>query len=253
MVPTQFHQLFGLNQEILDECRGAAIKTIISNAAPLPQAMKHKIVAYFGDGKLHETYGSTEGGVVTNLRPPDQLRKQQCVGTPFLNTLVKIVDDDGHECPADVPGELFSLSPYLFSGYWNRPVETAETFKDGWVSVGDIAKRDADGFIYIVDRKKDMVISGGVNIYPREVEEVLFAHPAIADVAIVGLPDEKWGERLKAFVVLRPGHELTPEGLANFCDGKLASYKVPKDLTILSALPRNANGKVLKTELRRAG
>ncbi|MDX2145838.1 MAG: class I adenylate-forming enzyme family protein [Rhodospirillaceae bacterium] len=253
MVPTQFHQLFGLDQKILDECRGAAIKTIISNAAPLPQAMKQKIVAYFGEGKLHETYGSTEGGVVTNLRPPDQLRKQQCVGTPFLNTLVKIVDDNDVECPPGIPGELLSLSPYLFNGYWNRPKETAETFKDGWVSVGDIAKRDTEGFIYIVDRKKDMVISGGVNIYPREIEEVLFGHPAIADVAIVGLPDEKWGERLKAFVVLRAGHSLDGEALAKFCEGKLASYKVPKDIGIVSALPRNANGKVLKTELRGAG
>ena len=253
MVPTQFHQLFSLDQKIIDECRGASIKTIISNAAPLPQAMKHKIVTYFGEGKLHETYGSTEGGIVTNLRPPDQLRKQQCVGTPFLNTMVKVVDDDGKECPPDVPGELFSLSPHLFNGYWNRPKETAETFKDGWVSVGDVAKKDAEGFIYIVDRKKDMVISGGVNIYPREIEEVLFQHPAIAEAAVVGVPDEKWGERLKAFVVLRPGQSLNADGLVAFCEGKLAGYKTPKEMAVVTTLPRNANGKVLKTELRKAG
>lgn len=252
MVPTQFHQVFSLDQKILDECRGIQIRTIISNAAPLPQAMKHKIVGYFGDGKLHETYGSTEGGVVTNLRPPDQLRKQQCVGTPFLGTLIKIVDEQGQECAADVPGELFSLSPYLFNGYWNRDKETNETFKDGWVSVGDIAKRDSEGFIYIVDRKKDMVISGGVNIYPREVEEALFAHPAIADVAVVGVPDEKWGERLRAVVVLRSGQTLDADGLAQFCEGKLSAYKIPKEIRVVSALPRNANGKVLKTELRAA-
>jgi long-chain acyl-CoA synthetase len=251
MVPTQFHQVFSLDPAVLDDCRGAAVRAIISNAAPLPQAMKHKIVAYFGEGRLHETYGSTEGGVVTNLRPPDQLRKQQCVGTPFVNTLVKIVDETGRECPPDTPGELLSLSPYLFNGYWNRPEETAETFRDGWVSVGDIAKRDAEGFIYIVDRKKDMVISGGVNIYPREIEEVLFAHPAIADVAVIGVPDAKWGERLKAVAVLRPDAHLDADGLARFCAGKLAAYKIPKELAVVTALPRNANGKVLKTELRK--
>jgi acyl-CoA synthetase (AMP-forming)/AMP-acid ligase II len=250
MVPTQFHQVFSLDEKILDECRGINIRAIISNAAPLPQAMKHKIVAYFGEGKLHETYGSTEGGVVTNLRPPDQLRKQQCVGTPFVGTLIKVVDGQGRECAPDVPGELFSLSPYLFSGYWNRAQETADTFNDGWVSVGDIAKRDAEGFIYIVDRKKDMVISGGVNIYPREIEEVLFAHPAIADVAVVGLPDEKWGERLRAVVVLKSGQALNADGLVQFCEGKLSAYKIPKELLVVPALPRNANGKVLKTELR---
>lgn len=250
MVPTQFHQVFSLDAKILDACKGIEIKTIISNAAPLPQAMKHKIVAYFGEGILHETYGSTEGGVVTNLRPPDQLRKQQCVGTPFPNTMIKIVDENGNTCAPDVPGELFSLSPYLFNGYWNRPQETAETFKDGWVSVGDIAKRDSEGFIYIVDRKKDMVISGGVNIYPREIEEVLYAHPAIADIAVIGVPDEKWGERLQAVAVLKPGQTLDADGLARFCEGKLAPYKTPKDLRVVQTLPRNANGKVLKTELR---
>jgi acyl-CoA synthetase (AMP-forming)/AMP-acid ligase II len=250
MVPTQFHQVFSLDAKILDECRGINIRTIISNAAPLPQAMKHKIVAYFGEGKLHETYGSTEGGIVTNLRPPDQLRKQQCVGTPFIGTLVKIVDDQGHECAPDVPGELFSTSPYLFNGYWDRPQETADTFKDGWVSVGDIARRDAEGFIYIVDRKKDMVISGGVNIYPREIEEVLLAHPAISDIAVVGVRDDKWGERLRAVVVLKAGQALTLDALVQFCEGKLSAYKIPKELLVVPALPRNANGKVLKTELR---
>ncbi|MBM3512469.1 MAG: acyl--CoA ligase [Alphaproteobacteria bacterium] len=253
MVPTQFHQIFSLDPKILEECRGIEIKTVISNAAPLPQALKEKIVAYFGEGKLHETYGSTEGGIVTNLRPPDQLRKQRCVGTPFLNTMVRIVDDNGRECAPDQVGELFSVSPYLFCGYWKKPKETAETFKDGWVSVGDLAKRDSEGHIYIVDRKKDMVITGGINVYPREVEEVLFQHPAIADVAVIGLADEKWGERLKAIVVPRAGQNVTADDVQKFCDGKLAAYKIPKDVATITALPRNANGKVLKTELRELG
>lgn len=253
MVPTQFHQIFSLDAKVLDACRGIEIKTIISNAAPLPQALKEKIVAYFGEGKLHETYGSTEAGIVTNLRPPDQLRKLRCVGTPFLNTFVRIVDDAGIECPPDVVGELFSLSPHLFRGYWNKPKATSETFKDGWVSVGDLARRDAEGHIYIVDRKKDLVITGGVNVYPREIEEVLFAHPAIADVAVIGVPDDKWGERLKAIVVPKPGAKVSAEDIAAFCEGKLAGYKIPKDIGTVTALPRNANGKVLKTELRQLG
>ena len=250
MVPTHFHALFALPPAVLAECKGAPIKTIICNAAPLPQAAKEKIVDYFGPGILHETYGSTEGGIVTNLRPQDQLRKKRCVGLPFPNTQVKLLDDRGNEVGPGEVGELFSNSPYLYNGYWNRPEETAATFREGWLSVGDLATRDEEGFIYIVDRKKDMVISGGVNIYPREVEEVLFQHPAIADVAVIGVPDEKWGERLKAVVVLNPGAALACEDLAAFCEGKLASYKIPREIAALDSLPRNANGKVLKTALR---
>ena len=250
MVPTHFHSLFALPKAVLDECKGVPIKTIICNAAPLAQATKEQIVAYFGPGILHETYGSTEGGIITNLRPQDQLRKQRCVGLPFPNTQVKLLDDNGDEVAPGEVGELFSNSPYLYNGYWNKPAETAATFRGAWLSVGDLAKRDEEGFIYIVDRKKDMVISGGVNIYPREVEEVLFQHPAIADVAVIGVPDDKWGERLKAVVVLKPGAALSADDIAAFCEGKLAAYKIPKDLAAIDALPRNANGKVLKTALR---
>jgi long-chain acyl-CoA synthetase len=252
MVPTHFHNIFELKPALLAECRDApALKTIISNAAALPQPLKEKIIAYFGDGILHETYGFTEGGIISNIRPVDQLRKQSSVGTPFPYTEVKIVDANFKECAPDVVGELFSLSPYMFNGYWNKPEETEAAFRDGWVSVGDMARRDAEGYIYIVDRKKDMVISGGVNIYPREIEEVLFTHPAVAEAAVIGLPDEKWGERLKAFIVLRADARLSASDIVAYCEGKIANYKIPKDLAFLTALPRNANGKVLKTELRK--
>ena len=131
-----------------------------------------------------------------------------------------------------------------------RPDETAEAWQDGWVTVGDLAKKDAEGHLYIVDRKKDMVISGGINIYPREIEETLLQHPDIADVAVIGVPDEKWGERLKAFVVTASGDELEPDAIIEFCDGRISGMKTPKDYAFIDALPRNANGKVLKTELR---
>ena len=178
MVPTHFHQIFELPAAVLERYRRPPLKTIIANAAPLPQAMKEKIVPYFGEDVLFEIYSSTEAGMVCSLRPKDQLRKLSCVGLPQAHTEVKILDDSGRECAPDEVGELFSRSPYLFHGYWKRPAETAAAFRDGWVSVGDMARRDAEGYLYIVDRKKDMVISGGVNIYPREIEEVLLKHPA---------------------------------------------------------------------------
>ena len=139
---------------------------------------------------------------------------------------------------------------FLFNGYWRKTRETAEAFRDGWVSVGDLARRDEEGYIYIVDRKKDMVISGGVNIFPREVEEELLRHPDILDAAVVGVPDERWGESLKAFVVLRAGARLKAEELEAFCEGRLARFKIPRIVETLQALPRNAYGKVLKGELR---
>jgi long-chain acyl-CoA synthetase len=251
MVPTHFQMIFALPTETLARYERPPIKTILANAAPLPQAMKERIIPFFGETVLHELYAATETGLVCNLRPKDQLRKLSCVGTPFPHVEAEVRREDGQVCAPDEVGELWCRNPVLFTGYWNRPDETAKAVRDGWVSVGDMARRDAEGFFYIVDRKKDMVISGGVNIYPREIEEVLFAHPQIADVAVVGIPDETWGERLKAFVVPRePG--LTADALSAFCAGKLAPFKIPRELALIDALPRNANGKVLKTELRKA-
>ena len=250
MVPTHFQMIFALPPEVLAKYERPPIRSILANAAPLPQAMKEKIIPYFGETVLHELYAATETGLVCNLRPKDQLRKQSCVGTTFPHVEAEVRRDDGSMCDADEVGELWARGPVLFNGYWNRPDDTAKAVKDGWVSVGDMARRDDEGFLYIVDRKKDMVISGGVNIYPREIEEMLFAHPDIADVAVIGVPDEMWGERLKAFVVPRNGVAVSAETLARFCAGRIASYKIPKDVAVVEFLPRNANGKVLKTELR---
>ncbi|UVO50719.1 AMP-binding protein [Sphingomonas sp. SUN019] len=249
MVPTHFQMIFALPPETLAKYERPPITSILANAAPLPQAMKEKIIPYFGETVLHELYAATETGLVCNLRPKDQVRKVSCVGTTFPHVEAEVRRDDGSICDADEVGELWSRGPVLFNGYWNRPEETAKAVKDGWVSVGDMARRDAEGFLYIVDRLKDMVISGGANIYPREIEEVLFQHPNIADVAVIGVPDETWGERLKAFVVAR-GDGFTAEMLAAHCAGRIATYKIPKDVALVDALPRNANGKVLKTELR---
>ena len=250
-VPTHFSAIFSLQQSFLQEHRPAHLKSVISNAAALPQSMKETLVEFFGPGILHETYGSTEAGIVLNLRPADQLRKNASVGQPITGTLVSVRDEDGNECATDEVGELFSTSPYLFNGYWKRPEETAESYQDGWVTVGDLVRRDAEGYLYIVDRKKDMVISGGVNIYPREIEEVMITHPEVADVAVIGVPDEKWGESLKAYVVTKSGASANKEALMEFCESKIARMKIPRIIDFIDVIPRNATGKVLKTELRK--
>ena len=227
MVPTHFHDIFALDAKVLSRHARPALKSIISNAAPLPQVTKERIVESFGDGLLHETYGSTEAGIVSNLRPADQLRKQRCVGLPFATTRIRLLDDDREVGPNEV-GELFSNSPYLFNGYWRKPEATAQAFRDGWVTVGDLARRDEEGYLYIVDRKKDMVISGGVNVYPSEVEEVLARHPDVAEVAVVGAPDERWGETLVAFVSLRPGPRWAVRNWRNSARAGWLASRSPK-------------------------
>ena len=252
MVPTHFHAIFTLETAFLDRHRGrtTALRTIMSNAAALPQATKENIVAYWGDGRLHETYGSTEAGIVTNLRPGDQLTRKQSVGHPFGPTRVRLLDDQGAEVKDGEVGELYSISPYLFNGYFGKSDETAAAMRDGWVSAGDLARRDADGYIYIVDRRKDMVVTGGINVYPREIEEVLHRHPAVKEAAVIGVPDDRWGEALVAYVAVHADCNVAPHELDQHCRSTLSGYKVPKAFRYTDALPRNAGGKVLKTKLR---
>ena len=252
LVPTHFQGIFALGEEGLARHGYPALRTIISNAAPLPQPMKERIVEYFGDGLLFECYGSTEASIVCNLRPPDQLRKERCVGQPFPCTEVRLLDEDGEEVGVDEVGELHSRSPYLFNGYWKRPLDDARALKDGWCTAGDLARRDEEGYLYIVDRKNDKIISGGVNIYPREVEEALARHPAVAEAAVYGVPDDYWGEAVRASVVLREGSRASAEELTAACESVLARYKLPKRIEFAERLPRNAAGKVLRRELREA-
>ncbi|QMW23091.1 class I adenylate-forming enzyme family protein [Sandaracinobacteroides saxicola] len=244
VVPTILSRLGGLPAGAC--LRGARLRTIISNAAALAQPLKEMVIERFGDGLLHETYGSTEAGIVTNIRPDELRARPGSVGTPFPLIELSLRDDAGAEVPADTPGELFVRGPYAFNGYWNRPEATAEALCDGWVTVGDVATRDAQGFVRIVDRKKDMVVSGGINVWPGEIEAVLAAVPGVREAAVVGLPDGEWGERLHAFIV----GTAAPEALASAVRARLASYKVPKGFSFLDELPRNAAGKLLKRELR---
>jgi len=252
LVPTMFHAMFALEPALLASLRGHALRALMSNAAPLPQRTKEIIVDYFGDGLLYEMYGSTEAGIVCSLRPRDQLRKQQCVGHPFMMNQVKLLDDDGNPVERGTVGELFSNSPCLFLGYWNNSQATTAAMRDGWFSAGDLAwQDDDDGCYYIVDRKKDMYITGGVNVYPREVEELLFRLSGVREAAVIGTPDDYWGEAGKAFLVLEPGAVLEPEAVIAACKERLAGFKVPRHVSFIDKLPRNAAGKVLKTELRK--
>jgi long-chain acyl-CoA synthetase len=252
VVPSHLQALFALPAGTLSRYRGraTALKTIISNAAALPFTIKQQVVDYFGDGLLHETYGFTEAGVVTNLRPADQLRKPGSVGRAFPLADVRLLNERGEPVRTGEVGEIHVSSPWLFNGYWRQPAETAACMRDGFVSAGDLARQDEDGCFYIVDRKKDMVVSGGLNIYPREVEEALLRHAAVADAAVVGVPDPRWGERLLGFIVTRPGSTASAAELESHCRDALAAYKVPREYRFVDDLPRNASGKVLKRSLR---
>jgi fatty-acyl-CoA synthase len=179
------------------------------------------------------------------------LAKLGSCGKPPLYIEAKLVGKDGDIEGPDVRGEICIRGANVSVGYWNRPEATAEVFdEDGWFRTGDVGVRDADGFYYVVDRVKDMVITGGENVYPTEVENVLYSHPAVLEAAVIGLPDEKWGEAVTAVVVTRPGRSLTLEEMRSFVSERLARYKVPQRLHVLDDLPRNPTGKVLKVQLR---
>jgi acyl-CoA synthetase (AMP-forming)/AMP-acid ligase II len=225
------------------------LDTLYFNAAALPKVLKEWVFEAFPGVGVHELYGSTEAGVVTNLRPPDARRKAGTVGHPWFGTQVRVVGSDGSEAGPGEPGELYSRSPYLMNGYHENPEATAAcTTADGFLTSGDIVIRDEEGFISIVDRVKDVIITGGVNVYPRDVEEVLLTHPAVVECAVVGEPDEQWGERVVAYWVGRA--PVAADALESFLRERLAGFKVPKQYRTVTALPRNAAGKILKRELR---
>lgn len=251
MVPTHFSRLFNLSDEYYDGfSQKHGLKTIISNAAALPQVYKEKTLALFGEGLLHETYGSTEGGIVTNIRPDSLLSKPGSVGTAFVHMEVEVRNGEGVLCKPGEIGELFCRGPYTFNGYLNKSAETNATLQDGWVTVQDLATVDEDGFITICGRKKDMIVSGGVNIYPAEIEAVILALPAVEEAAVVGLPDAEWGERVHAFVVCAEGEGVSETDVLTACRNKLSRFKVPRGVSFIDQLPKNATGKLLKRELR---
>jgi acyl-CoA synthetase (AMP-forming)/AMP-acid ligase II len=226
------------------------MRCLIANAAPVPYALKQEIVAKLGDHFLYEVYGSTELGIVTVLKPADQLRKPGSCGKVYGGIEVKLVRDDGTEADVGEPGELFIRTGLAMDGYHRTDEQLAELSAGGWKSVGDVAYRDDEGFLFINDRKKDMIISGGVNIYPAEIEAVLYAHPAVLDAAVFGIPDEEWGERVHAIVQPKPDGMLDLDELRTFVEERLARYKQPRAYEVRDVLPRTDSGKLLKRVLR---
>ncbi|WP_405232626.1 acyl-CoA synthetase [Lentisalinibacter salinarum] len=228
----------------------SSLRSLVVGAAPVPKSL---LEIYGNRGvNLDQGYGLTETSpLVSFLKSQYTADKLGSAGKPGLFGELRIADADGHSLAPGEVGEILYRGPNVMKGYWNRPEATAEAIdEDGWFHTGDAGYLDEDGFLFISDRVKDMVISGGENVYPAEVEGVLYEHPAVAEVAVIGLPDEKWGEAVTAVVALSEGAELTLEELRDFADGKLARYKLPLRLHIVEALPRNPAGKVLKFELR---
>lgn len=246
VVPTMMRRLLDAIEALPPGAFRHSLTGIISNATACPQIIKERATQIFGPGLFNESYGSTEGGVVTNIGPADLLRKPGSVGTPFALTEIEIRNSEGRAVGPGEVGQLFSRSPYLFNGYLNRPEDTASTLVDGWVSVGDLAIRDEEGHISIVGRAHDMIISGGVNVIPLEIEDVIAAVPGVVETAVVGIADPEWGETVQAFVVGNAAEDL----ITSICRAKLAPYKRPKKIHYVSELPRNAAGKVLKTALK---
>jgi len=202
-------------------------------------------------GKVVEGYGLSEASPVTHANPVWGESKFGSIGIPFPDTEARVVDPEtGEELLQGEVGELTVKGPQVMKGYWNRPEDTAQALRKGWLYTGDMAHMDKDGYFYIVDRKKDMIISGGYNIYPREVEEVLYEHPRVLEAAVVGVPHKYKGEIVKAYVVLKEGSGLTEEEVIEFCKERLASYKLPKEVEFVKDLPKSMIGKVLRGELR---
>lgn len=253
LVPTHYIMMLGLPAAVRERCDSDAVTKLMISSAPARPDTKRAVMEMFRNSGLFELYGSTEAGWVTMLHPHEQFTKLGSVGRECVGSApIRILDDAGNAVPDGRPGELFSCNPYTFDGYWKLPQQTAEAFRGDYCSVGDMARRDADGYIWLVDRKKNMIISGGENVYPSEVEAVVGACPKVKDVAVIGLPDPKWGERVHAVVILHDGAAASEAELADWCKDRIAGYKRPRSFSFVAEhdMPRTATGKILHRVLR---
>jgi acyl-CoA synthetase (AMP-forming)/AMP-acid ligase II len=251
--PALIRMICTLPKEIKDRYDRSSMRIMIANAAPWSYALKQQYVADFPPESLFEVYGSTELGVDTVLLPQDQMRKPGSCGQPAPGIEIMLVDADGNEITGTGPGhpgEVFVRSGAMFSAYYKNDASYAASSRADFHTVGDIAYWDDEGYLYICDRKSDMIISGGMNVYPAEIEAVLDQHPGIYEVAVFGIPSEQWGEIVHATVVRSPGSSLTGEEVTDFAREQLASYKVPRSVDFTDELPRTGSGKVLKRQLR---
>ena len=253
LVPTHYIMMLGLPHKLRETVSLDRIRKLMISSAPARQDTKRGVMEMFPNSGLYELYGATEIGWATMLHPHEQFTKLGSVGRECVGSApIKLLNDKGEEVPDGKAGELFCSNPYLFDGYWKLPQKTAEAFRGDYCSVGDMARRDSDGFIHLVDRKSNMIISGGENIYPSEVESIVGGHPSVKDVAVIGLPDEKWGESVHAVVVVHDGVALNESDLSTWAKDRMAGFKRPRSYMFLreDEMPRNATGKILHRELK---
>lgn len=250
-VPTMLRQLLDVPDELFMKYPPADFRWMISGAAPFPHELRERAIERFGAGRVHDFYGASELGWVTLVNGHEMLQRKGSVGTPIQGQQVRVVDGNGHEVPANEVGLIQVANEQIMDGYLNNQDATDEIHGDGWVTVEDTGYVDEDGYLYIVGRERDMVISGGVNLYPAEIEDALSRHEAIHEIAVIGVPDEKWGERLEAVVVYEEDvAKPDVDTLVAWAKDRLASYKVPRAWHAIDELPRNDVGKVLKNQLR---
>ena len=249
-VPTMYSAI--LHLEGHDKFDTATLETCVSGGSAMPVELMRGFEAAF-DCKILEGYGLSESSPVASFNRPDRERKPGSIGIPIEGVEMKVVDDDGNDVAQGEVGEIVIRGHNVMKGYWNKPDETGDTLVDGWLYTGDMAKIDEDGYFFIVDRKKDLIIRGGYNVYPREIEEVLYEHPAVREAAVVGVKDDKLGEEIGAAIALKDGEDVSAQELRDFVKEQVAAYKYPRQVWFVDDLPKGPTGKILKREIEPPG
>jgi acyl-CoA synthetase (AMP-forming)/AMP-acid ligase II len=253
LIPTHYNLILNVPEDVRKKYDVSSVRKLLCSSAPVRSHIKKDILKCFPGVKLYEAYGSTEAGMVTILKPEDQLKKLGSMGRECLGTdVIKLLDEKGNEVGVGEVGELYSKGPMMFNEYYKLPKKTKESFRGDLFTARDMVKRDEEGYYYIVDRKDNMIITGGEHVYPSEVEEIISRHPKVFDVAVIGVPDDVWGEAVKAVVILKDGQTATEKEIIEWCRGKIAGYKKPKSVHFIlpSEMPRTATGKILHRKLR---
>jgi len=253
LIPTHYSLILNVSEDVRKQFDVSCVRKLLCSSAPARVHIKQGILKCFPNVELYEAYGSTEAGMVTLLRPEDQMRKPGSIGKECLGTdELKLLDEHGKEVAIGEVGELYSRGPMMFDEYYKLPEKTAASFRDDYFTARDMAKKDEEGYYYLVDRKDNMIITGGEHVYPSEVEEVIAWHPKVFDVAVIGVSDDVWGEAVKAVIILKEGEKCTQQEIIEWCRGKIAGYKKPKTVDFITPeeMPRTTTGKILHRKLR---
>ncbi|WP_284035499.1 long-chain-fatty-acid--CoA ligase [Neobacillus sp. 114] len=251
LVPTMLTMILNLPEKIKNKYDVSSLRMLLSSSAPIMSKTKEDTLKFFEGIDLYEFYGATEAGIVTLLRPVDQSRKARSVGQVVVGQEVRLLDESGNEVPVGEIGEIYVKGIcVVLDEYWENPEATSEAHREDWLSIGDMARMDKEGYIYLGDRKKDLIISGGENVYPTEVENVIASHPKVYEVAVIGLYDELWGEKVHAVVELKSGEVVEEQEIIDYCRDKLAGYKIPKSVDFVEKLPKNPTGKIVRRTIK---